>query len=233
VLAGSSGLESFQAPAGLGLRALATAPWRVTGVDGQLLGDMHLDRSWQQDRCRSTLTNRGTRAVRVGNIVLFDVRHGLAPATRFYGEGFQMLTQNGGTVGAPADLGNYTDPKHYRLPQPDGARVVYGLATFAGGVPANQVMALTSCRRFNGAIHVRPASVQVVLEAEGLTLGPGETWDLEEFIYTAGPNRAVLVVLLWTPRHRATGARQPGRHREAGSRAQIHPDRRRLSTGDG
>ena len=35
-----------------------------------------------------------------------------------------MLSQTGGTVGAITDLGNYTDAKHYRLPEPAGARVV-------------------------------------------------------------------------------------------------------------
>ena len=152
-----------------------------------------------------------------------------------------MLTQNGGTLEAPADLGNYTDPKHYRLPQPDGARVVYGLATFTSSASVHHLLAFASCRRFNGAIHVRPASMQIVIEGEGLTLERGESWELEEFIYTSGNSRTalldalgerlaanhpplitfktppaglVLVVLLWPPRHRAAGPRQPGRHRE-------------------
>lgn len=137
--------------------------------------------------------NSGRSSVRVGDIVLFDVQHGLPPSTRFYGEGFQMLTQNGGTIGAPEDLGNYTDPKHYKLPQPEGARVVYGLATFAGGTPANRVIAFTSCRRFNGAIHLRPSSLQVVLEGEGLTLEPGATWNLEEVVYLEGADREALL----------------------------------------
>ena len=104
-----------------------------------------------------------------------------------------MLTQNGGTLEAPADLGNYTDPKHYRLPQPDGARVVYGLATFTSTASLHHLLAFASCRRFNGAIHVRPASVQVVIEAEGLTLEPGQSWELEEFTYSSGRDRAALL----------------------------------------
>ena len=44
--------------------------------------------------------------------------------TRLYGEGFQMLSQTGGTLGQPADLGNYTDAKHYKLPAPGGKSIL-------------------------------------------------------------------------------------------------------------
>ena len=186
-------LDAWAAPPGLDQRTIEASAWRVLGPDGKPLSDMRLDRVWRDGRCRSTLTNVGRSAAQVTEIVLFDLQHELPQATRLYGEGFQMLTQNGGTIGAPADLGNYTDPRHYKLPQPEGARVVYGLATFAGGTPANHLMAFTSCRRFNGAIHVRPASVQVVVDGEGLTLSPGDSWELEEFTYTAGANRAALL----------------------------------------
>ena len=195
VLAAGRRAPAFQPPAGLSRRALERAPWRVLGPDGQSLEALQVVRSWKDGFCQSTLTNRGSRAVRVGAIVLFDLPHGLAPQTPLYGEGFQMLTQTGGTIGSPADLGNYTDPRHYRLPQPDGARVVYGLATFGAGTD-HHLLAFTSCRRFNGAIHVRPASLQVVLEGEGLELGPGQSWPLEEFGYAAGSNRSALLETL-------------------------------------
>src|SRR5687768_14808528 len=87
--------------------ALAASLWRVTGLDGRPLQNLRLDRSWQGAVCRSVLTNTGTEPVRVKDIVLFDVRHGFAAEAPFYGEGFQMLTQNGGTVSKPLDLGNY------------------------------------------------------------------------------------------------------------------------------
>lgn len=186
-------LVPFHAPASLGLQAFQSAAWAVAGPDGKPLSGVRLRRTWQDGRCRSTLTNTGKAAVQVGDILLFDLQHGLAASTRLYGEGFQMLTQNGGTIGMPADLGNYTDPKHYKQRQPEGARVVYGLATFAGGTPANHLVAFTSCRRFNGAIHVRPDSLQVVLEGEGLTLDPAQSWELEEFMYAAGADRAALL----------------------------------------
>lgn len=193
IVAAGAHISAGEAPAGLDLQSLASAAWRVNSPAGEPLARVVVERTWRGALCRSRLVNRSGAAVRVGSIVLFDLQHGLAPSTRFYGEGFQMLSQSGGTIAAPADLGNYTDPKHYKLPQPEGARVVYGLATFSGGPLAHHLLAFTSCRRFNGAIHVRPASLQVVLEAEGLTLDAGQSWELEEFTYAAGADRAGLL----------------------------------------
>ncbi len=131
--------------------------------------------------------------MRIKHIVLFDVAHALPGETALYGEGFQMLTQTGGTLSQPVDLGNYTDPKHYRLLEPPGTRVVYGLATFKASEGPHHVLAFGSCRRFNGALHVRPSSVQVVVETEGLTLEPGRQWMLEEFSFTSGADRDALL----------------------------------------
>lgn len=188
-----AGFATFQAPPSLGQRSLASALWRVTGRDGQPLPNVRVDRAWHGTLCRSTVRNTGPVAVQVQNIVLFDVQHGLPSEAGFYGEGFQMLTQNGGTVGRPLDLGNYTDPKHYKLPEPEGARVVYGLATFAVSPSSHHLLAFASCRRFSGAIHVRPQSLQVVIDAEGLTLDPGQSWPLEDVFYRQGSNRDTLL----------------------------------------
>jgi hypothetical protein len=190
-------MDAFLAPQGFARSVLAAAPWRVLAPDGTAVDGLKLERKWKGPVCVSRLTNPGGAAVKVGNIVVFDVQHGLPATTGFYGEGFQMLTQNGGTVGAPADLGNYTDPKHYKLPQPEGSRVVYGAAIFAD-TATHHLLGFGSCRRFTGALHVRPASVQVVQEAEGLTLAPGQSWELEEFTFDSGTDRAALFDALAT-----------------------------------
>jgi alpha-galactosidase len=175
---------------------LARAPWQAIGGDGQPLGDVQVSRSWDGSICRSTATNTRREPVRVRHVVLFDVAHRLPLETALYGEGFQMLTQTGGTIGQPLDLGNYTDPKHYRLPEPPGGRVVYGLATLEPPGGAHHVLAFTSCRRFAGALHIRPGAVQAVVDTEGLTLAPGEQWQLEEFMYAAGRDRNALLAEL-------------------------------------
>jgi alpha-galactosidase len=168
--------------------ALAKSRWRVLTSDGRPAPTIHVERTWSADICHSRVINRGATAVRVREIVLFDVPHNLPPDTPFYGEGMQMLTQTGGTIGRPVDLGNYTDPKHYKLPEPAGAKTVYGLA-----VLGRHVLAFGSCRRFNGKFHVRPTTIEVALDVDDLELAPGKAWDLEEVALFSGPDREALL----------------------------------------
>jgi alpha-galactosidase len=145
---------------------------------------------WSDARCRSQLVNRGTRRAAIKEVVLIDATIDLPPSTPIYGEGFQMLSQTGGTLAAPQDLGSYTDAKHYRMPMPEGTRQFYGAMTFALPPPGTPwAAAFTSCRRFSGLLRLRPpSSLQIVVDTEGLTLAPGESWDLEELaVVTADP----------------------------------------------
>jgi alpha-galactosidase len=149
------------------------------------LGDTDVSRMelvcvWQSTVCRPRLTNHGRSAVAIKEVVLFDATLPMPPSTRIYGEGFQMLSQTGGTLGEPIDLGSYTDAKHYRMPMPDGVRTIYGALRFSDGHPRE--LAFRSCRRFSGLFRLRGASsLQVVVDTEGLVLAPGQTWELEEF----------------------------------------------------
>src|SRR5262249_36537172 len=142
--------------------------------------------SWTGSFCRSTIVNRSRSPARVKEIVLFDVAHAWPDTTRLYGEGFQMLSQTGGTLGNPVDLGNYTDATHYRMPQPADATVAYGMVTLSTGdarlKPRATLLAFTSCRRFVGRFDLSPWSLKVVLDAESQTLAPGQRWDLEELM---------------------------------------------------
>ena len=152
-----------------------------------------LIRQWNGALCRSKLVNRGREAVRVKEIVLFNLVLALPPLTRLYGEGFQMLSQTGGTLGQPVDLGNYTDTKHYKIPAPEGSKAFYGLMTLAAPEGGNHLLAFTTCRRFIGQFHLRGSTLQVVLDTEGLELKPGESWELEEFTYRSGTDRERLL----------------------------------------
>ena len=97
--------------------------------------------------------NEGREPVRLKEVVLFDINLSLPPATRLYAEGFQMLSQNGGTLGEPADLGSYTDAKHYKMAAPAEGRAFYGLITLSPPQGPAQLMAFTSCHRFSGQFH--------------------------------------------------------------------------------
>jgi alpha-galactosidase len=174
--------------------------------------DVELIRQWRGSFCRSRLINRGTRAARVKEVVLFDMTLPLPTDTRLYGEGFQMLSQTGGTLGQPVDLGNYTDARHYKMPMPADARCFYGLMMLAPTEGERHLLAFTSCRRFGGQFYLRDQSLQVVVDTEGLEIKPGETWELEEFTFQSGQDREQLLARLaerLTENHRPLRANSP------------------------
>jgi alpha-galactosidase len=186
----------------LDIEAFSRASWRVTGAGGTgAPSTIRLTRAWEGTRCHLELANKGSEPIALAEAVLFDVGHALPANTPLYGEGFQMLSQTGGTLGAIADLGNYTDAAHYKMAEPAGARVVYNLLTIDRGngsgteysPAAHHVLAFTSCRRFSGQFRLRPGRIEAVVDLEGLTLAPGERWELEEFWFSTGEDREALL----------------------------------------
>jgi alpha-galactosidase len=186
---------------------------------------VRVTRDWTGDICRSRVVNTGREAVRVREVVLFDLDLGLPESTRLYGESFQMLSQSGGTLGAPIDLGSYTDAKHYKIPMPAGTQTYFGAMTLfppsasapdgpapgSGRTPPRSgergrpegadgwALGFTSTRRFAGLFRLTPPSrLQVVVDTEGLTLAPGQSWQLEEFSVVRGTNRDVLLGTIGT-----------------------------------
>jgi alpha-galactosidase len=173
------------------------APARIVPRDEKAsVADVELSREWDGDRCRAKLTNKGKEVVRIKEVVLFAIPLELSEDTPLYGEGSQMLTQTGGTLGKPVPIGGYTDAKHYRLPQPADATTVYSLLTLSPLKADHLLFAFSSSRRFIGKFHVRPKSIEVVIDTEGLSLAPGESWTLEEFVFASGPGRPELLAAL-------------------------------------
>jgi hypothetical protein len=112
------------------LDKIKTAPYKVIDKDSLVLtgSTIRIFRKWTGDRCMSSIQNIGARPVKLKNIVLFDIgQTGLDTATPIYGEGFQMVSQTGGTLASPADMTIYSDREWYRLAEPDGERTVYNL----------------------------------------------------------------------------------------------------------
>ena len=198
VLAFSARFVEAREQSGLDLDAFSRAPWRATLVDDKPAPpSVQLTRTWNAGRCRSEIVNQGSTPIALKEVTLFTLAHALPPETPLYGEGFQMLSQTGGTVGNITDLGNYTDVKHYRMPEPAGIRVVYNLLALATA-SAHQVLAFTSCRRFSGQFRLRPGAIDVVLDLEGRSLGANETWPLEEFGFFSGSAREELLASVAT-----------------------------------
>jgi alpha-galactosidase len=194
-LLGGGGVRGDPRRAGtLDLESLKSAAWRVIPAgDGGGVDALRLTRSWDGPICRSRLVNTGREPVRIKEVVLFELDPALPPETGLYGEGFQMLSQTGGSLARPADVGDYTDERHYRIPQPEGVTAVHGLLTLSAPGVDHRLLAFTSCRRFDGRLYLRSGALQVVIDAEGLAIAPGEGWDLEEITFRSGPDRDVLL----------------------------------------
>src|SRR5689334_9376682 len=152
-----------------------------------------IERRWKGPNCFSQVTNHGREPVKLNEVVLLDLKLTFPPTTKLYGEGFQMLSQTGGTLGQPTDLGNYTDAKHYKLPAPPNTKAIYGMMMLSPSPRHHQLLAFTSCRRFAGQFYLNSSSIKVVVDTEGRELRPGETWQLESFISKSGGDREQLL----------------------------------------
>jgi len=144
--------------------------------------------------CRLRVVNRGKTPIRLDDVVVLD-QPIVFPATRtaLYGEGFQMLSQTGGTMAAPVDYSQYTDAKHYRIPAADRVPSYYGLLTLTPFGGDTHAYAFTSCARFSGRFQIRDSAVQAIVDCEGLTIEPGGSWPLEELMVASGSDRSALL----------------------------------------
>ena len=155
----------------------------------ELVVEMH----WDGDEAAPIVRNDSAAPVAVKEIVLFDIAHELAPDTRMYGEGLQMLAQTAGTIAAPEDVGDYPDRSHYRLPEPAGFRRVYGvLALEPVGAP-QFIAAFTTCSRFVGAFDISPTRVRCTIDCEGLVIPAKSAWSLESLVVREGGSRGELL----------------------------------------
>jgi alpha-galactosidase len=152
---------------------------------------------WDGVFCRVTVANQGKQAVRIKEVVLCEAAHDLPDETLLYGDSFQMLSQTGGTLGHPQDLG-YSEARHYKIPQPQTAdtTVVSGLLTLSPPAMPSLIMAFTSCRRFIGRFFLGKGSIQAVIDTEGLELAAGAMWEMEELMVAEGQHRPELLAAL-------------------------------------
>lgn len=145
------------------------------------------------DLYRAQLMNHGTLPVRIKEVVLFSLRYTFPPETQLYGEGFTMLSQTTGTLAKPQPSSIYLDAVHYKLPQPPGAKTYYGLVMLSPPQQRRMLVAFTSCHRFSGKFDVREGQLDVVVDADGVAINPGEVWKLEEVLLARGDSREELL----------------------------------------
>ena len=165
----------------------------AVGLDGRRIDHVEILCTWSGTLCRLRAINRGP-SVRVKEIVVASQRLVLPADTALYGEGFQMLSQTAGTVGSPADLSQYTDARHYRIPAASDTRSYYGLLTVTPSNADTRLFAFTSCARFSGRFQIDPGyQVKAIVDTEGLELRAREAWPIEELMIASGSDRSRLL----------------------------------------
>ena len=201
------GLAALPLAQALNRQSVRSLRGRVIGLDGTGAAGVALTLDWRDAYCRSRITNRTGRTIRIKEVELFDVELAMPSETALYGEGFQMLSQTGGTLGAPTDFSQYTDAKHYRIAEAEQARSFYGLVTLTPPDQGTTLCGFTSCARFSGRFRLSAGAptregggpahaayrLTAVVDTEGLPLSPGETWELEELMVRSGPDRGRLL----------------------------------------
>lgn len=176
------------------LTKLHHAKCRVVLADGASAPGkvVTIGRVWKNDVCQLSIKNISASPLAIKEVVVFDLQHDLAGTTPVYGEGFQMLSQTGGTLATPEDWGDYTDRSHYKIAEPDSLRTVYGMLTLQPAASDRVLLATTSCNKFISRFSFNAMRLRVSIDCENLVLQPGSSWNLEEFIAVAGADREVL-----------------------------------------
>ncbi|WP_429034608.1 glycoside hydrolase family 36 protein [Aeromonas media] len=169
------------------------AKLRQLPADPALPPQLLQTRQWDGPLCRVRLDNTGAdpEAVRLWRLFAGDL--GLAPDAAIYGEGFQMLAQTMGSWQAPEPVGRCPDASVYRITADHGYHTVHNLLLVAceGGW---LLLAFASCQRFGGEFRLYPnGRLEIVMNAEGRTLLPGEHWQSEALICLEGPDREALL----------------------------------------
>ncbi|MBS1823421.1 MAG: alpha-galactosidase [Acidobacteria bacterium] len=186
----------------LGAEAAEAAPLSMLkgaaiAMDGRELSDaeVRLEMRWSGDTCRPIVRNTGVKPVALREVRLFTWEHELPAETWVYGEAFQMLTQTVGTLGSLREIG-MGEQAHYRIPGPKDAAVITSLLTLSPPGRPHMMLAYTSCHRFIGRFYVRQKTIEAVVDTEGLTLEPGQSFDLEGMAVMTGLRRETLLSAL-------------------------------------
>ena len=147
---------------------LQNSPAIIEDVNGNRisLNELQITRQWNGNVCKITLKNIGKQSKSPSNIVVFNIsNHGLNPESVLYGEGFQMLHQNGGNLTKLENIGNYADNKHYNIPEPHGMPTAYGVLVISPKPDSHLLLGFSSCKRFIGRISYD--SIQIKISCRG------------------------------------------------------------------
>jgi len=160
--------------------------------DGSLSSKVKVHRKWTGNNCKISITNTSSSAVKLREVVLFSADKLFAGSTSIYGEGFQLLSQTGGTLAQPKKLGYYGDREHYGLWEPVGYKVVYNLLELSLTGNDKYLLGFSSANRFVGKFYLSVDTIKAVMDLENLEMPAGATWKLEDFFMEKNDNRNIL-----------------------------------------
>lgn len=172
-------------------------PIQVRLTDGSVASPdvLRITKTWRDDALRTTIKNVSNRPLCVREIVLFAGEAPLPAETRFYGEGYHMLSQYRGDMRAGEVVGSYGDDKSFfhlpDSPYEQGCQTVYYLLEFISETE-KCLLAFASCHKFLGKFRFRENYLEIVLDAEDILLYPGQAWDAEQLVVYVGTNSAAL-----------------------------------------
>ncbi|MBS1668216.1 MAG: alpha-galactosidase [Bacteroidetes bacterium] len=155
-----------------------------------------VERKWDGYHCQLSVKNNSALPLSIREVIVFDLLHQLPDTTKVYGEGFQKLAQVGGTLAKPEDWGSYADRSHYKITEPDGLRTAYGMFMLEMQNNIRVILATTSCNKFISRFSFNEKRLRISIDCENLTLQPGKSWNLEDFIAISGTDREKLFELL-------------------------------------
>jgi alpha-galactosidase len=193
---GNNELEIFNLPDDHPfLQLLKNSPAMAEDAKGEIISasQLKISRQWTGNICKTTLKNTSTRSLYPSNVILFNLsNHTLNPDCMVYGDGFQMLHQNGGTLARRDNIGAYPDNQHYKIPDPHGLPTAYGVLAISIKPDDCLLLGFTSCHRYIGRIGYDARKMEISIDAEGLELKPGESRMLEDFTMLKGSNPGLL-----------------------------------------
>lgn len=174
---------------------LEKSPSVLEDKDGNIIASdsYSLKKTWEGNICKTVLTNTSKEVINPKEVIIFALsKHGINPKSPVYGEGFQMLHQNGGTLEKHENRGSHGDNEHYKMKELRNLPTVYGLLNINVDEQENFMLGFTSCKKFIGRIAYDKEQMLIAVDAEGLSLKPGESWTLEDFIFIDGESQGDL-----------------------------------------
>jgi len=161
-------------------------------ANGKLASGIAVKRNWNGNICDITVINTNKQPINLKEIQLFNINKLFAPTTSMYGEGFQLLSQTGGTLGNPKDMGDYTDGGHYKMAEPRGYKAIYNVLELSPSPQQKYLFGFTSSNRYIGKFYISADTIKVVMDMENKEIAPGATVKLEGFYMENNSDRNLL-----------------------------------------